>query len=73
LIFFHEKGAKTVPLLDPPFLGKFMHFWPYLTALRPNLLSDFFVKMVIYQENGNILMAMKAKNSKISKKHDKKF
>lgn len=55
-IFFHEKGAKTVPLLDPPFLRKFMHFWPYLTALRPNFFLDFFVKMVIYQYYGNILI-----------------
>jgi hypothetical protein len=62
-----------VPLLEPPFLGKFMHFWPYLTALRPNLFSDFFEKMVIYQYYGNVLIGQNYENEAISKKYDKKY
>jgi len=47
-----------------------MHFWPYLTALRPYLLSDFFAKMVIYQCYGNKLMEEVVKNWVTSKKYD---
>ena len=55
-IFYHEKGAKKVPFLDPLFWGKFSHFWLFHTALRPFFFSDFFEKMVIYHHYGSYLM-----------------
>jgi hypothetical protein len=50
-----------------------MHFWPYLTALRPNLFLDFFAKMVIYQHYGNVLIGQNYENEVISKKYDENY